>query len=42
MLYATLARAYLALLRRRGCDIRSGLEIPAAAKVARLWWAARL
>jgi phytoene synthase len=41
MLYAPLARAYLARLRRRRYDVRSGVELSAAAKVARLWWAAR-
>lgn len=41
MLYVPLARAYLARLKRRGHEVRQGLELSTASKVVRLWWAAR-
>jgi phytoene synthase len=42
MLFASLARAYLRLLRRRGRDVMEGpLELSPAGKIVRLWWAAR-
>lgn len=42
LLQGTLARAYLRLLRRREYDvIGRPLDLSPAAKIARLWWAAR-
>lgn len=41
-LFAPLARAYLARLRRRGYEVMGRpLEISPALKIVRLWWAAR-
>jgi phytoene synthase len=41
-LFATLARAYLGTLKRRGYQvIERPVELSSAAKIIRLWWAAR-
>lgn len=43
LLFATLARGYLRLLRRRDHDVMSRpIELSPAAKILRLWWAARV
>jgi phytoene synthase len=42
LLFAPLARAYLRRLRRRGYEVMERpLELSPAAKIVRLWWAAR-